>query len=88
MPVITLKLLCITGALHRARKLCQPLRHLLPFDGLHAQALDAAPQLAGVLGSDNDAGRHYHSFLRVQVRDILSQLFNITVSLFSLFHRL
>ncbi len=68
MLFIPLKLRLSAGVVDRTRKLLQPLRHLPAVDGHHAQALDAAPQLAGVLGGDDDASRH-HSDLQLNSVD-------------------
>ena len=54
MPSAALKLRHLAGIVKRAGDLLQPLRKFLAVDGDHAQPLNAALQLAGVLG-DNDA---------------------------------
>lgn len=54
----------IAGVVQRPRKLFDPLVHLLLVEVGDAQPLGAAPQLAGVLGGDNDAVRHHPDFYR------------------------
>ena len=57
----------IADIVQRAGKGLKPLVHLRPVDGCHAQALGTAPQLAGVLGGDNDVVRHHPDLNRYPV---------------------
>lgn len=59
MPVPTPIYGQIACVIQRPRKRSDPLFHFLLVDVSHAQALGAALQLVGVLGSDNDAVRHH-----------------------------
>lgn len=55
----------ITGrspVIKRAGEGVKPLEHLRPVDMCHAQPLGAAPQLAAVLGGDDDAVGHHTDF--------------------------
>lgn len=64
MPVPALNHRHIAGVVQRPRKTFQPLEHLRPVDIRHAQPLGTAPQLAAVLGGDDDAVGHYPDFNR------------------------
>lgn len=59
MPALTLDRRSIPSVVQHAGERPEPLLHLRPVDGDHAQPLGAAVQLAGVLRGDNDAVRHH-----------------------------
>ncbi|CAM3413394.1 hypothetical protein JI426_004908 [Escherichia coli O22:H8] len=64
MPVPALNHRHIAGVIERAGEGVKPLEHLWPVDVSHAQPLGAAPQLAAVLGGDDDAVGHHPDFNR------------------------
>lgn len=67
MPALTLDRRSIPSVVQHAGERPEPLLHLRPVDGDHAQPLGAAVQLAGFLRGDNDAVRHHPDLNRHSV---------------------